>query len=51
MQAIIDSIKGFFLDIMAMGKGFIYGFMMIGLLIAGGTALLYEILWVRNLFI
>jgi hypothetical protein len=51
MQAIIDSIKGFFLDIMAMGKGFIYGFMMIGLLIAGGTALLYGILWVRNLFI
>ncbi|WP_237665010.1 hypothetical protein [Sutcliffiella horikoshii] len=51
MQAIIDSIKGFFLDIFAMGKGFIYGFMMIGLLIVGGTALLYGALWVRNLFI
>lgn len=51
MQAIIDSIKGIFLDIFAMGKGFIYGFLMIGLLIAGGTALLYGVLWVRNLFI
>ncbi|WP_198530538.1 hypothetical protein [Bacillus sp. LL01] len=51
MQSILDSIKGYFLDVLAMGKGLIYGFIMVGLLIAGGTALLYGILLIRNFFL
>jgi len=51
MNAIMDAIKGYFLDVFAMGKGFIYGFLMIGLLISGGTALLYGVLFIRNFFI
>jgi hypothetical protein len=49
MKTLIDGIKNMFLDLFAMGKGFIYGFVMITLLFLVGGALLYGILYLRNL--
>ncbi|MEA3319526.1 MAG: hypothetical protein U9Q88_05820 [Bacillota bacterium] len=49
MKTLVDGIKNMFLDIVAMGKGLIYGFVMVGLLILVGGALLYGILYIRNL--
>jgi hypothetical protein len=46
---LLDGIKNIFLDLFAMGKGFIYGFVMIALLVLIGGALLYGILYLRNL--
>ncbi|XXM72337.1 hypothetical protein ACQ0QQ_00080 [Lysinibacillus sphaericus] len=51
MNSIVEGIKNMFLDIFAMGKGFIYGFVMVALLILVGGALLFGILYLRNLFI
>jgi hypothetical protein len=49
MKMLIDGIKNMFLDLFAMGKGFIYGFVMVALLFLVGGALLYGILYLRNL--
>jgi hypothetical protein len=49
MNALMDGIKNMLLDLFAMGKGFIYGFIMVALLILIGGALLYGILYMRNL--
>jgi hypothetical protein len=49
MKMLLDGIKNIFLDLFAMGKGFIYGFVMIALLVLIGGALLYGILYLRNL--
>jgi hypothetical protein len=51
MKTIVEGIKNMFLDIFAMGKGFIYGFVMVALLILAGGALLFGILYLRNIFI
>lgn len=49
MKTLVDGIKNMFLDISAMGKCLIYGFVMVALLILVGGALLYGILYLRNL--
>ncbi|WP_197284335.1 hypothetical protein [Bacillus sp. CHD6a] len=49
MRSIVNGIKNMFLDISAMGKGLVYGFVMVALLILVGGALLYGILYLRNL--
>lgn len=51
MKAIINGFKHMFLDLFAMGKGFIYGFVMVALLILVGGSLLYGVLYLRNMFI
>ena len=49
MKTILERIQNIFLDLFAMGKGFIYGFFMVALLILVGGALLYGFLYIRNL--
>ncbi|WP_188048686.1 hypothetical protein [Bacillus sp. CH30_1T] len=49
MKTLLDGVKNIFLDLFAMGKGFIYGFAMVALLVLIGGALLYGILYLRNL--
>ena len=49
MKTLIDGIKNMFLDLFAMGKGFIYGFVMVALLVLVVGALIYGILYIRNL--
>ncbi|WP_197284189.1 hypothetical protein [Bacillus sp. CHD6a] len=49
MKTLVDEIKNIFLDISAMGKGLIYGFLMVALLILVGGTLLFGILYIRNL--
>lgn len=49
MNKTVEAFKNMFLDLVSMGKGLVYGFVMIGLLILIGCALLYGILFLRNL--
>ncbi|PUB08303.1 hypothetical protein C8K15_13615 [Paenisporosarcina sp. OV554] len=49
MNKMVATFKNMFLDSFSMGKGFIYGFIMVGLLILIGFALFYGILFLRNL--
>ncbi|MEK4244397.1 hypothetical protein MKZ20_03530 [Psychrobacillus sp. FSL K6-2684] len=49
MNKAVETFKNMFLDLVSMGKGLVYGFVMIGLLILIGGALLYGILFLRNL--
>jgi hypothetical protein len=49
MKTLLDGIKNLILDLFAMGKGFIYGFVMVALLVLIGGALLYGSLCFRNL--
>jgi len=49
MNKVVETFKNMFLDSVSMGKGFIYGFMLVGLLILIGGAFLYGILFIRNL--
>lgn len=49
MNKLVETFNNMFLDSVSMGKGFIYGFMLVGLLILIGGALLYGILFLRNL--
>jgi hypothetical protein len=48
---VIDTFKNMFLDLFSMGKGFVYGFLMVGLLIGVCTALLYGFLFLKNLIL
>ncbi|MBU8907513.1 hypothetical protein [Desertibacillus haloalkaliphilus] len=48
MVKIVDLIKNMFLDLLSMGKGFVYGFVMVGLFIVICGALLYAILYLKN---
>ncbi|WP_394176388.1 hypothetical protein [Guptibacillus hwajinpoensis] len=49
MQILLNRFKNIISDLFAMGKGYIYGFVMVGLLVFIGGALLYGVLFVRNL--
>jgi len=46
----VETFKNMFLDLFSMGKGFIYGFIMVGLFILIVTVLLYGILFLKNLY-
>ncbi|MER2118977.1 MAG: hypothetical protein ABS935_01850 [Solibacillus sp.] len=48
MDKVIDILKNMFLDLFSMGKGFLYGFIMVGLFIFIVGALLGAILYVIN---
>ncbi|WP_226665214.1 hypothetical protein [Metabacillus litoralis] len=50
MRKIIDIFKNIFLDLFSMGKGFVYGFLMVGLFIITCAALIYGGLFLKNLF-
>ncbi|MFC0275026.1 hypothetical protein ACFFIX_27405 [Metabacillus herbersteinensis] len=49
MSKVIDIFKNMFLDIFSMGKGFVYGFVMVGLFIVICAALIYGVLFLKNL--
>lgn len=49
MSKVIDIFKNMFLDLFAMGKGFVYGFVMVGLFILICAALIYGFLFLKNL--
>jgi hypothetical protein len=49
MCKVIDTYKNMLLDLFSMGKGFIYGFVMVGLFIVIGGTLLYGFLFLKNL--
>lgn len=49
MNKIINTFINMFLDLVSMGKGFLYGFIMISLFILIGGALLGGILYVKYL--
>ncbi|WP_165763688.1 hypothetical protein [Halalkalibacter urbisdiaboli] len=46
----IDILKTMFFDLVSMSKGFIYGFVMVGLFIIVVTVLLYGFLYLKNVF-
>lgn len=49
MYKVLDTFKNIFLDLFSMGKGFTYGFLMAGLFIVIFSALIYVILFLKNL--
>lgn len=49
MKKLLNVFKNMFLDIFSMGKGFIYGFLMIGLLVSIGSAIVYGVLLLKNI--
>ncbi|WP_176526084.1 hypothetical protein [Bacillus sp. AFS001701] len=49
MKKLLNIFKNMFLDIFSMGKGFIYGFLMIGLLVIVGSAIVYAVLLLKNI--
>ncbi len=49
MSKVFDVFKNMFLDLFSMGKGFVYGFVMIGLFIIICGAIIYGILFLKNL--
>jgi hypothetical protein len=49
VNKMVDTFKNMFFDLVSMGKGFIYGFIMVGLFILIVGALIYGILFLRNL--
>jgi hypothetical protein len=49
MFRVVDGFKNMFLDLFSMGKGFLYGFVMIGLFIVIGTTLIYGTILLYNL--
>ena len=49
MNKVLGTFKNTFLDLFSMGKGFIYGFVMVGLFIVIGSALLFGILFLKKL--
>ncbi|MDV2884819.1 hypothetical protein RYX45_06490 [Alkalihalophilus pseudofirmus] len=49
MFRVVDGFKNMFLDLFSMGKGFLYGFVMIGLLIVIVTTLIYGMILLYNL--
>ncbi|MGI2745466.1 hypothetical protein [Bacillus cytotoxicus] len=48
MNKLFDTLKNAFLDLFSMGKGFIYGFIMVSLFIVIGSALLFIILFFKS---
>jgi hypothetical protein len=48
MAKVLGTFKHTSLDLVAMGKGFAYGFIMFGLFIAIAGAFLYGILFLKN---
>ncbi|WEG15137.1 hypothetical protein PQ478_11360 [Alkalihalophilus pseudofirmus] len=51
MFKVVNGFKNMFLDLFSMGKGFLYGFVMIALFIIIGTALLYGLLALKNILL
>gem|GEM_PF-1942029 len=49
MQFIFNAIKNMFLDLFSMVRGFTYGFLMVGLFILVVGALIYGILYLKNI--
>lgn len=49
MRKVVDIFKNMFLDLYSMAKGFIYGFVMVGLFFILGAALIYVVLLLKNL--
>ncbi|EDL66674.1 hypothetical protein BSG1_04940 [Bacillus sp. SG-1] len=49
MKTILEGIQNIFLDLFAMGKGFIYGFFIVALFFLIGGAILYGFLYIPNL--
>ncbi len=49
MSKLIHFIKDIVLDLLSMFKGFLYGFVMIGLFIVVCAALIYGILFLKNI--
>ncbi|WP_199860654.1 hypothetical protein [Oceanobacillus damuensis] len=48
MNKVLDSFRNLFMDLFSAGKGFLYGFTIIGLFLVVGAVLLYGILSLRN---
>ncbi|WP_197028362.1 hypothetical protein [Bacillus sp. EB01] len=48
MYKVIDTFRNMFLDLFAMGKGFVYGFILVGLFIVIGSVLLVGFLLLKN---
>ncbi|WP_179865707.1 hypothetical protein [Bacillus sp. AFS017336] len=49
MKKLLKIFKNMCLDIFLMGKGFIYGFFMIGLLVIIGSTIVYGVLLLKNI--
>jgi hypothetical protein len=49
MSKVIDILNNMVLDLFSMGKGFVYGFVMVGLFIVVFGALIYGFLFLKNL--
>ena len=49
MNKVFGTFKNMFLDLFSMGKGFVYGFVVVGLFIVIGGALIYGFLFLKNL--
>ncbi|WP_407270267.1 hypothetical protein [Radiobacillus sp. PE A8.2] len=50
MSKLLSGFKNMFLDLFSMGKGFTYGFVMVGLFVVICGVLIYGFLYLRNLF-
>jgi hypothetical protein len=48
MKKVVNIFKNMLLDLYSMGKGFLYGFIMVGLLVVIVGALLYGVLYLKN---
>ncbi|WP_183041252.1 hypothetical protein [Salipaludibacillus neizhouensis] len=48
MDKVIGTFKNMFLDLFSMGKGFLYGFVMVGLFIVICGALIYGFLFLKS---
>ncbi|WP_322421751.1 hypothetical protein [Jeotgalibacillus haloalkalitolerans] len=48
MVKVVDTFKNMFLDLFSMGKGFVYGFVMVGLFIIICGVLIYGALYLKN---
>ncbi|MCG3420031.1 hypothetical protein [Oceanobacillus jordanicus] len=49
MSKVLDTFKNMFLDLFSMGKGFAYGFVMVGLFIIACGAIIYGSISLMNL--
>ncbi len=48
MANLLGSLKDMFLDLFSMGKGFAYGFIMVGLFIVICGAVIYGVFFIKN---
>lgn len=46
---LLESFRNMFLDLVSMGKGFVYGFVMVGLLIVVCSVLIYGFIILKNI--